>query len=124
MPRKFYPVDRVCEHCGNPFVTDKSHIRPGHARFCSLSCKAKAMPAFRAIDVPEATKIRANGLINMRVRRGSIKRPEACTKCGKPGKVDGHHDDYSKPGEVQWLCRSCHMKRHVELQKMQAPTPA
>ena len=65
--------------------------------------------------VPESDRpgrVRANGLINMRVRRGRLDRPTACTQCGKTARVDGHHEDYAKPADIEWLCRSCHMKRH------------
>lgn len=37
--------------------------------------------------------------------------PKPCKICGKE-KVDAHHDDYSKPLEVKWLCRGCHRKHH------------
>lgn len=34
-----------------------------------------------------------------------------CAQCGKTP-TDGHHHDYSKPLDVTWLCRSCHMRLH------------
>ncbi|EEE04594.1 gene 26 protein [Burkholderia multivorans CGD2M] len=37
-----------------------------------------------------------------------------CEVCGAE-KADAHHDDYSKPLEIQWLCHSHHMLRHAML---------
>jgi hypothetical protein len=37
-----------------------------------------------------------------------------CRVCGNP-KTDAHHDDYTKPLEVDWLCRLHHIARHKEL---------
>src|SRR5215207_7580125 len=34
-----------------------------------------------------------------------------CQVCGNP-KVDAHHEDYSKPLEVIWLCRKHHREIH------------
>lgn len=34
-----------------------------------------------------------------------------CEKCGAP-KAHAHHDDYTKPLDVRWLCRSCHGVEH------------
>ena len=36
---------------------------------------------------------------------------EPCNGCGKI-EVEAHHDDYSKPLDVLWLCRQCHADRH------------
>jgi hypothetical protein len=44
------------------------------------------------------------------VRDGKLVR-QPCEVCGNP-KSDGHHDDYSKPLEVRWLCRTHHMEHH------------
>ena len=37
---------------------------------------------------------------------------QPCEVCGGTVKVDAHHDDYGKPLEVRWLCRSHHNKHH------------
>lgn len=41
-------------------------------------------------------------------RCGYIIPPDVCSKCQSKGPVDGHHEDYSQPLEVVWLCRTCH----------------
>jgi transposase-like protein len=28
--------------------------------------------------------------------------------------MDAHHDDYSKPLRVRWLCRKCHRRYHAD----------
>jgi hypothetical protein len=52
------------------------------------------------------------------VKAGRIVRPEACSACLKPCKPHGHHDDYSKPYDVRWLCQQCHNAHHAELRRM------
>jgi hypothetical protein len=39
-------------------------------------------------------------------------KPAACSACGLVGRVQGHHEDYSKPLDVIWLCQKCHGLRH------------
>lgn len=43
------------------------------------------------------------------VRSGKMNRSVFCEKCGLPAETDGHHADYSKPLEVEWLCKKCHV---------------
>ena len=43
-------------------------------------------------------------------RFGWLKR-EPCAICGSP-KSEGHHDDYTKPLRVRWLCRLHHRQAH------------
>lgn len=38
-----------------------------------------------------------------------------CERCGYAVGVHAHHEDYSKPLEVTWLCRPCHGARHREI---------
>lgn len=38
-------------------------------------------------------------------------RPETCEDCGEAAEhIEGHHEDYTRPSEVRWLCRPCHGK--------------
>ncbi len=55
-------------------------------------------------------KRRAHQRVLYAVKTGRLeKRP--CESCGNP-KSQGHHEDYSKPLEVRWLCAVCHKKEH------------
>lgn len=42
------------------------------------------------------------------LKAGHILRPTFCSSCFIPCIPEGHHQDYSKPFEVVWLCRPCH----------------
>lgn len=61
------------------------------------------------------------------IARGEIVRPACCERCGAdPGLnrrgaplLHGHHPDYSKPLEVDWLCVLCHAQEHHK-----SPDPA
>jgi len=66
-------------------------------------------------------KRRAHVVLHRAINSSKIERPNNCSQCGKECKPDGHHEDYSKPLEVIWLCRACHSresprtKLHVHL---------
>lgn len=70
-------------------------------------------------QTPQARKAR-NDLWTA-IWQGRVTPAERCEKCnGRPvflDKIQAHHDDYSKPLDVRWLCRSCHIKHHVALRK-------
>ncbi len=53
-------------------------------------------------------RIRAQQLVQYAVRCGKLLRPDCCARCGKECKPEGSHDDYSKPYNVEWLCKECH----------------
>ena len=50
--------------------------------------------------------------------KGLLTRPSKCQRCGEAERfgtdgrslLHGHHADYSKPLDVEWLCASCHRK--------------
>lgn len=59
-------------------------------------------------------KGKARDAVHNEIRRGRLVR-QPCGICGKTP-ADAHHDDYSKPLEVQWLCRKHHKQYHCKQQ--------
>lgn len=49
------------------------------------------------------------------LRDGKIARVSECSLCGKGGKAHGHHNDYSEPLVVVWVCGPCHRSIHRKL---------
>ena len=58
---------------------------------------------------------RAWNALTSAVRYGEIRRGP-CEVCGTEEKVEAHHDDYSRPLDVRWLCRDHHEELHHPLE--------
>lgn len=54
----------------------------------------------------------AKSLVRQAILHGKLK-IMPCEVCGKIEHVHAHHEDYSKPLEVRWLCRSHHRQLHT-----------
>ena len=55
----------------------------------------------------------ARSYLGHAIRAGRITR-QTCVVCGNE-KAHGHHEDYSKPLAVIWLCSKCHTDLHSEV---------
>jgi hypothetical protein len=59
---------------------------------------------------------RAYRMVRTAVKNGALVRPDGCSRCGRvPGpasdgrsQIHAHHEDYSRPLDVVWLCAACH----------------
>lgn len=51
-------------------------------------------------------KRKAQNALSRAIRTGKIERGTACAEANGEcsGRIEGHHEDYSKPLEVTWLC--------------------
>lgn len=58
-------------------------------------------------------KITARTAVELALRHGEMQRPSHCSACGLAnGVIEAHHDDYTKPLAVRWLCKACHEVVH------------
>lgn len=58
--------------------------------------------------------IKAHGLVWQALKSGKLKRADCCEVCGGGnGYLKAHHEDYSKPLAVTWLCGPCHKTLHL-----------
>lgn len=72
---------------------------------------ASRMALYRATASPE--KVALHKLAHDKVYRAKLqKRP--CAVCGALDVVHAHHEDYSEPLKVVWLCPYCHSRLHNE----------
>ena len=52
-------------------------------------------------------KCKAHAMVQKALRSGALKK-SGCEVCGIEKLVHGHHEDYSKPLDVNWLCPQHH----------------
>ena len=73
-----------------------------------LSCSRKRNARWEQ-KYPE--KRRAHKVVEKALDAGRIQRMD-CECCGEK-KTHAHHDDYSRPLDVRWLCARCHKREHM-----------
>lgn len=98
----------TCSKCGEYL----EYQRIGRQRYC-LKCHAAHSRAHRKSHAEMSAEQRqrsiARAYANTYQRRGKLI-PKGCEICGR--KAQKHHEDYSKPLEVRWLCRDHHLILH------------
>lgn len=127
-----YPKLRTCKTCGEAKPSNTEHFAPlrnssYNLVFLEASCRPcrlkyyqerdrKNVPMKRLYErksklkYPEKNEARRK--LQNAVRLGKVVRPSTCQNCGKDCKPAGHHSDYTKPLDVDWLCNHCHVARH------------
>lgn len=133
-PNRMRSVWNQCLHCQRWYAVAAKELNKGKQVHCSVACageRAAATGRFAGKNNPrwlggvsndnmryrrrqlerEPVKEAARRAVTAAIARGDLIR-QPCEKCdAEPG--HGHHDDYSKPLDVRWLCRPCHVAHHT-----------
>lgn len=64
----------------------------------------------RYTDPQRQLKVKARSAAGRAIEAGKLLR-QPCEVCQAP-QAEAHHDDYSKPLDVRWLCRAHHREHH------------
>jgi hypothetical protein len=74
-----------------------------------IASKEARLRCSRAWCARNRGKKYAHTIVQRAVASGKLHQAHACQLCGCGGvALEAHHEDYSKPLEVQWLCKKCH----------------
>lgn len=57
-------------------------------------------------------KHKAHEMVAKAIRNGHLFK-EPCEECGSKEYIHAHHDDYSKPLNIRWLCAAHHRQWHT-----------
>ncbi len=78
-------------------------------RFQTPKRKVGLIEAQRRRRKNNPEKYKAYNALSYAVKSGKLVQGP-CVYCGNP-KSQGHHDDYSKPLDVRWVCFKCHREK-------------
>jgi hypothetical protein len=67
--------------------------------------------------MPKHSTSTVYAMVNNALKKGIITKPDKCSTCGCISPLIAHHEDYSKPLSVLFVCKSCHKKRHIAINK-------
>ena len=76
----------------------------------------KAHPFYWKKEKRDKKKLWARWNFKNHIRYGKIKR-QICEVVGCSQIGEGHHADYTKPLDVQWLCKKHHIEHHKKLKQ-------
>lgn len=66
-------------------------------------------------DFDNSEKVAARRAVKLALKEGRLEKGP-CEVCGiEHGRIDAHHDDYTKQLDVRWLCRKHHLAHHRTL---------
>jgi len=103
-----------CSRCGKLIYRELRKLRSNQSGVfrCGANCPGVSK---------NRLKDRARAALQYQVKIGKIRRRKRCERCNviersedRKSKIEAHHHDYSKPLDVEWICRRCHDEEHKE----------
>jgi hypothetical protein len=105
--------DEYLEYLRNYYHENKEELREKNREYRNQNREAsnERSRVYRNTEAG-SMKEKARKKVQKAIQKGTLVRPSVCDDCGQELFVEAHHENYSKPLDVQWLCKECHWKRH------------
>ena len=103
-----------CKDCTKTDVKTRRKVNPAVQEYDRKRGSRQTLEIVRAYRLANPNKYKAHNKVNNAIRDGKLIKLDKCEECMSDLQVEEHHDDYSKPLEVRWLCSRCHSLWHVE----------
>ncbi len=114
-------------HKSDLLLTKSGKTNAGKQRFCCRECNTRALKSYRLTPrgrekinnavyksiKKHPNRQKARSLVRLAIKNGNLVKPLKC-KCGNRV-IEAHHENYSKPLNVKWLCRKCHSDLHLTM---------
>jgi len=102
------------KHQKNHCPQCRDNPRPGqrtcHACHNAYNRAWRLLHPWSAMPLEQRRRANARSYAHVYLKRGKLTR-QPCQVCGSPHS-QMHHEDYSKPLVVTWLCLKHHLERH------------
>ena len=102
-----------CKCCTKADVKERRATNPAVQEYDRKRGSRRTPEMEQAYREKYPLKYKAKNAVNNAVRDGRLVKADACEDCGSTFALHGHHDDYTKPLEVRWLCALCHHRWHA-----------
>lgn len=111
-------LQRACRSCRTEIQRESRRRRADGARVRARryharnATQARTRAANYKVANPEVAL--AHKLVSRAIVAGELQRASECSLCGSSAfAIQAHHEDYSKPLAVRWLCAPCHKSLHI-----------
>lgn len=111
---------KICTRCHAEKTESEFHLRRQTQRgsWCK-SCIRLAVSEYRIRRDPVKVKARK---IAWSAKESGVLTTQACEICSSTNAIQMHHEDYSKPLKVKWLCEKCHRQFHASSRSIKHPS--
>ncbi len=93
-----------------------THCKNGHRLPSMASGRRRCCACEKESKRRDPVKTKAQTAVSNAIRDGRLLR-QPCATCGAP-RAEAHHDDYSRPLDVLWLCKTHHTEEHRRLRRL------
>ena len=103
----------ICRKCKNPKEVSQFEKQSTgvYSSVCNECRTQMATANKRRHDLKNPEEARCRRTYRYALEKKRIIR-QPCAICGSTDSIEGHHEDYSKPLDVIWLCREHHLEIH------------